>query len=98
MEGTHRTRTREFTWGGDTLRFELAPDEGGGTVLTLRNTFDELGKAARDAAGWHTCLELLAVHLDGREPPAATRDLWKELHPQYVAALGPEASTIGPPG
>jgi hypothetical protein len=24
-------------------------------------------------------------------------DRWREVHPDYVAALGPEAATIGPP-
>jgi uncharacterized protein YndB with AHSA1/START domain len=87
----------EFTWGGDTLRFELQPDEGGGTVLTLRNTFDEQGKAARDAAGWHTCLDALAHELDGEKPRWSTRDRWNEVHPKYVGAFGPAASTIAPP-
>ena len=27
--------------------------------LTLINRFDEIGKAARDAAGWHACLDAL---------------------------------------
>src|SRR6202011_971472 len=44
----------EFTWGTDRLRIELRPD-GDGTLLTLTDTFTELGKAARDAAGWHVC-------------------------------------------
>src|SRR2546422_415626 len=37
-------------WGVDELRIELQPD-GAGTSLTLIDTFAELGKAARDAAG-----------------------------------------------
>jgi uncharacterized protein YndB with AHSA1/START domain len=40
----------EFTWGTDLLRIELVPDGAAGTVLTLTDTFDDLGKAARDAA------------------------------------------------
>ena len=40
----------EFTWGADRLRIELRAD-GAGTLLTLTDTFDELGKAARDGAG-----------------------------------------------
>ncbi|HEY3000251.1 MAG TPA: SRPBCC family protein [Acidimicrobiales bacterium] len=92
-------RLVEYRWGDEeTLRFELAPDDGGrGTVLTFANGFDELGKAARDAAGWHACLDLLAVHLDGAEPPWSPRDRWGDVHPRYVAALGPEAAAIGPP-
>jgi uncharacterized protein YndB with AHSA1/START domain len=85
----------EMTWGDDRLRIELAPD-GDGTRLTLVDTFAELGKAARDAAGWHECLDLLAVELDGGDPPDQG-EVWAAVHPAYVVALGPEASTIGPP-
>lgn len=79
-------------WGTDEIRVELEPD-GDGTRLTLLDTFDEYGKAARDAAGWHYCLDHLQAHLDGT---AATRE-WKDIHPEYVAAFPPEASTVGPP-
>jgi uncharacterized protein YndB with AHSA1/START domain len=86
----------EFRWGNDeTLRFELQPDAEG-SLLTFVNTFDELGKAARDAAGWHTCLDVLAYHLDGQTPPWTTADRWQQVHPAYVRRLGPEAATIGP--
>src|ERR1700737_4661577 len=53
----------EFRWGQYELRFELRPD-GDGSILTFVDIFDEYGRAARDAAGWHTCLELLEYHLD----------------------------------
>lgn len=82
----------EFSWGTDVLRLELRP-HGTGSTLTLLDTFEELGKAARDAAGWHVCLDLLAVHLDGD----GTAVKWTEMHPRYVSALGPEASSVGPP-
>jgi uncharacterized protein YndB with AHSA1/START domain len=85
----------EFTWGTDLLRIELVPD-GAGTVLTLTDIFDDLGKAARDAAGWHECLERLVADLDGTPLPALGEP-WKKIHPVYVGVLGPEASTIGPP-
>jgi uncharacterized protein YndB with AHSA1/START domain len=89
----------EYRWGDDeTLRFELAPDgDGTGTVLTFLNTFVEIGKAARDGAGWHGCLDLLGYHLSGEEPPWKGNDRWAEVHPGYVERFPPEASTIGPP-
>jgi uncharacterized protein YndB with AHSA1/START domain len=86
----------EIEWGGDTLRFELQP-EGSGTLLTFVNTFDQQGKAARDAAGWHACLDLLGYELDGKEPPWTSGERWQAVHPSYVERLGPEASTIGAP-
>jgi uncharacterized protein YndB with AHSA1/START domain len=86
----------EYTWGEDVLRFELEPD-GDGTRLTFRIGFDELGRAARDGAGWHACLELLGSEVDGTAAPGDPIELWSEVHPRYVEALGPEAATIGPP-
>jgi uncharacterized protein YndB with AHSA1/START domain len=94
----------EFRWGSDeTLRFELQPDVEG-SVLTFLNTFDELGKAARDAAGWHVCLDALAYHLDGpeahvdgEEAPGTPGERWQQVHTSYVERFGPDASTIGPP-
>jgi uncharacterized protein YndB with AHSA1/START domain len=88
----------EFSWGEELLRFELEPEgDGTGTVLTFVNTFDELGKAARDAAGWHACLDILGHELAGEKPPWSPVERWEQVHAEYVERLGPEASTIGPP-
>jgi|1186.fasta_scaffold141022_2 uncharacterized protein YndB with AHSA1/START domain len=89
-------RVLEFVWGEDTLRFELTP-EGKGTVLTFTDTFDEYGKAARDGAGWHACVENLVHELDGTQPPADGVAHWRGLYAEYQEYLGPEASTIGIP-
>jgi uncharacterized protein YndB with AHSA1/START domain len=86
----------EFRWAQDTLRFDVQPD-GDGSLLAFVNRFAEHGKASRDAAGWHTCLDLLARELDGETPPWTSEERWQELHPTYVERFGPEASTIGPP-
>jgi uncharacterized protein YndB with AHSA1/START domain len=87
----------EFRWGDDeTLRFELQPD-GDGSLLTYINTFDKLGKAARDAAGWHVSLDALAQHLNGERAPASPQERWQQVHQVYVQRFGPEAATIGPP-
>jgi uncharacterized protein YndB with AHSA1/START domain len=86
----------EFTWGGDLLRFELAPD-GEGTKLTFTVELDELGKATRDGAGWHQCLDSLSLSLaaDPRRPEDPDR--WRGLRDVYADRFGPEASTLGPP-
>jgi len=86
----------EFRWGTDQIRLEVNPD-GEGTLLTLLDTFDEQGKAARDAAGWHVCLDALESELSGSKPASDTGTRWKAVHPGYVAEFGPEAATIGPP-
>lgn len=87
----------EFGWGTDTLRFEIVPSRSG-SVLTLTDTFDERGKAARDAAGWHVCLDALELTLDGKPSSDSPGENWDEVHADYLNAFGPEASTIGPPG
>jgi uncharacterized protein YndB with AHSA1/START domain len=89
-------RVLEFTWGEDVLRFEIEPTAGGCT-LTLRDSIAELGKAARDGAGWHVCLEQLDAVLAGRPTSDDTGQRWTQVHPDYVAAFGREAATIGPP-
>ncbi|MCW2968064.1 MAG: hypothetical protein JWM71_1836 [Solirubrobacteraceae bacterium] len=86
----------ELRWGTDVLRLEVAPD-GAGTTLTLLDTFGELGKAARDGAGWHVCLDRLEHDLDATTPSWSVSERWREIHPSYVEDLGPEAATIGPP-
>ena len=88
----------ELRWADDRLRFELAPDaEGAGCVLDLTVTFPEHGKAARDAAGWHVCLDQLSHVVDRRALPWDPADRWRVVHPEYVQRLGPEASVLGPP-
>src|SRR5947209_4632729 len=86
----------EFTWGDDTLRFELQPD-GDGTVLEFVDVVEEVGKAARDGAGWHVCLDALEQHLRGEPTRAQDKDVWKPVHDAYVRRFPPEASTIGVP-
>lgn len=87
----------ELTWGPDLLRFELEPD-GDGTALTFRATMEELGKAARDSAGWHVCLNNLSNELAGERAPASDPGTdWRRINSVYVERFGPEASTQGPP-
>jgi uncharacterized protein YndB with AHSA1/START domain len=75
-----------FTWGDDTLRFELSRERNG-TLLVL---IDELppDSAARNAAGWEQCLDRLA----GIEPEP---DGWQPRFERHAATfepvLGPQA-------
>ena len=89
-------RLLEIRWGTDILRFELRPT-GDGTTLVITDTFDELGKAARDGAGWHECVDFLVIDLAGGIPEFAPGQRWGAVHEQYVRTFGPDASTIGPP-
>ena len=85
----------EFRWGTGSIRLEVVPTETG-CRLTLLDAIDDLGKAARDGAGWHVCLEALGHHLSGTGPLAAVGERWQQVHSEYVRAFGPEAATIGP--
>lgn len=94
MLTVEQNRLLEFEWGADRLRLTLEPDDGG-TRLTLIDVLDDRGKGARDATGWHVCLENLETRLAGGEP--AGPETWKPLNDEYVSRFGPEAATIGPP-
>ncbi len=86
----------EFRWGPDVIRIELR-DAGDATELTLLDTIEERGKAARDGAGWHACLDALGAALAGEGAPRERMEGWKDVRAHYVESFGPEASTIGPP-
>jgi uncharacterized protein YndB with AHSA1/START domain len=80
-------RRLAFTWGEETLRFELLPD-GDGTRLVLT---DELpaAHAARNAAGWDTCLDRLAG-----DEPGDWQPRFERYAAEFAPALGPQE---GPP-
>jgi uncharacterized protein YndB with AHSA1/START domain len=90
------TKLLEFSWGDERLRFELTPDSQG-TVLSFSASFAEIGRAARDAAGWHTCVDLLSYDLANEQAPWPQDDRWRQVHRDYARVLGPEAATVGPP-
>ncbi|MBV8431180.1 MAG: SRPBCC domain-containing protein [Solirubrobacterales bacterium] len=92
-------RRARFTWGTDTIGFELTDAPGGGTIFVLT---EELGAsiAARNAAGWETCLDRLEASTERNqnresEPP---RPDWQARFDHYVRVfepiLGPQQ---GPP-
>ncbi|ASO22897.1 uncharacterized protein YndB with AHSA1/START domain [Actinoalloteichus hoggarensis] len=60
-------RLLEYTWGDETLRWELTGDGSGGCRLVFTAVFPYRGDAAPNAAGWHVGLERLVAILDGRE-------------------------------
>jgi uncharacterized protein YndB with AHSA1/START domain len=77
-------RALAFSWGDEILRFELSPHECGTRLVLI----DELprGFAARNAAGWDTCLDRLA----GLDPAS---DAWRARFETYAATFEP---TLGP--
>jgi uncharacterized protein YndB with AHSA1/START domain len=90
------------TWDDDMLRWELRPSDQG-CVLILTHAFDDRFKAARDAAGWHLCLDALSATLDGTVPAQGDEDDpipsgWRELNSAYEQRFGipPEKATPPP--
>jgi uncharacterized protein YndB with AHSA1/START domain len=76
-----------FRWYGNEVRFELEPD-GDGSRLRLTALLDEREAAARDAAGWHVCLDRLERAVDRGDataPGPEPTDEWRTLFDGYVA-------------
>jgi uncharacterized protein YndB with AHSA1/START domain len=85
----------EFNWGGQDIRWELEPQVGGGTRLTLWHNIDRRF-IAMGAAGWHICFDvmdrLLAGQPIGRMVGPATMGFsgWQRLHAEYAKQFGVE--------
>ena len=94
-------RVLAYTWGDDRLRWELQPHDEG-CVLVLEHIFDDRFKAARDAAGWHLCLDALARSLAGDAPSAPAGEPaipaeWRELNAAYEQRFAIPADEATPP-
>jgi uncharacterized protein YndB with AHSA1/START domain len=90
-------RRLAYTWGGDELHFELEPLATGQCRLILINVLADRQAAARNAAGWHVCLEELAKLLTGRPgggPHAESATSWQSHYDAYVAAGMPSGADI----
>jgi uncharacterized protein YndB with AHSA1/START domain len=82
----------EYTWGEDLLRWELAPTERG-TRLTLQHTIQDRDWVPKVAAGWHICLVVAELLLDGTPfGPVRGEDArnygWDDLNKAYADTLG----------
>jgi uncharacterized protein YndB with AHSA1/START domain len=73
----------EFTWDDETLKFELAPTDGG-CRLVFTNIFDDRDAASALGAGWHAGLDRLTALLDGRTADGETIDA---LQREYESVL-----------
>ncbi len=74
-----------FTWGDDVLTFELAERDGGAACrLSFAVMLDSADKAARDAAGWDDCLDMLDRVVSGETPERPGRsESWNARYDEY---------------
>lgn len=86
-------RVFAFTWAESLLRMELRPD-GDGCILVFTQTFDERPSAGSYAVGWETCLEALALALDGTPREHHMPDRYADRHEAYVESFGLLEGTV----
>ncbi|MGW2562774.1 SRPBCC family protein [Streptomyces sp. NPDC001514] len=86
-----------FTWEGDEIHLELAPEGDSGCRLTLTNVLAAENTAARNAAGWSVCLAELDKHLAGAPaegPHSESAEPWQPYYDAYVAEGMPSGAEI----
>src|SRR5216683_2423208 len=88
----------EFNWGGQDIRWELAPLAGGGTRLTLWHNIDRRF-IAMGAAGWHICFDVLDRFLGGTPigrivAGEAMKFGWPRLNSEYAQQFGMETPSL----
>jgi uncharacterized protein YndB with AHSA1/START domain len=78
-------RRLTFTWGDDRLTFDLEPRDGGSACrLCFSVLLDSADKAARDAAGWEQCLDMLDVVVGGGTPERPMLSgPWRAYYDEY---------------
>jgi uncharacterized protein YndB with AHSA1/START domain len=94
-------RLLAYTWGEDELRWEL-DEHDDGCLLRLTHIFEDRFKAARDAAGWHLCLQALSVSLQRAPRPLRGSvpqlpEGWSELNRDYQRRFGIAPEQAAPP-
>jgi uncharacterized protein YndB with AHSA1/START domain len=89
-------RRLSFTWGEDVLTFELDERDGGAACrLSFTVVLDAADKAARDAAGWDDCLDMLAAVISGETPARpAPSDGWQARYDQYKRRGFPAGAAV----
>lgn len=78
-------RVFAFTWDGDPIRIELAPDPDSDdrSRLVFTNTFQDRAWTVRNAAGWHICLDMLKSALAGEQPKVSVGRRQSQLLREY---------------
>lgn len=72
----------EYMWGEDRVRFELCPKSTGCELVLIEQIKDITAHTAKDLAGWHVCLDVIAALVEERA--IESRELaWEQWYKQY---------------
>lgn len=75
----------EYTWGEDIVRFELSQEQDGCSLVLIEKIHTITDHTPRDLAGWHVCLDVIAVLLDRKT--IDRKDEWKKWYEKYIQAV-----------
>ena len=89
-------RRLSFTWGEDVLTFALEDRDGGAACrLSFTVVLDSADKAARDAAGWDDCLDMLDAVVSGEAPQRPRMsESWQARYDEYKRQGFPATAEI----
>lgn len=79
-------RLLEYTWDSDVLRWELTPTATG-TTLVFTTSVQQRSVAARDATGWHGCLDNLDRVIETQKPVSAAQG-FASRYEDYIRRFG----------
>ena len=82
----------EYTWGEDRVRFELISEPEGCRLILLETMNKITEHTPKDLAGWHVCLDVIGLLLDGKTM-ASRKSVWETWYRQYVELLEKPASS-----
>lgn len=79
----------EYTWGADSVRFELSPKKEGSQLIFTEVIQEVSDHTPKDLAGWHLCIDVLAALMEGQ--PADFREKeWEKRYEEYQHLLEEE--------
>ncbi|MEF2966622.1 SRPBCC family protein [Paenibacillus sp. M1] len=73
----------EYTWGEDTVRFELYPESDGCRLVLIEKIHQITNHTPKDLAGWHVCLDVIKSLL-GELTMDSRKKEWEKWYEEYV--------------
>lgn len=79
----------EYTWGEDSVRFELSQEQGGCKLMLIEKINEITPHTPKDLAGWHVCLDVIKAQLDDCSIDFRKEEWakWNEKYIQVIADL-----------